>query len=57
MGRTAWFSSSGKSVIFLDESELKFIENLKNQNIEVKKIKPDESKLIPIEDKLRTICM
>jgi ATP-dependent RNA helicase DDX10/DBP4 len=41
VGRTARFAASGKSVLFLDESEQAFIEQLKLKGVEVKKIKPD----------------
>ena len=57
VGRTARFAASGKSVLFLDESESQFIEQLKLKGVEVKKIKPDQSKILDIQDKINEICI
>ena len=57
VGRTARFSASGKAVLFLDESELHFLELLKKHNVELKKIRPDESKMQDIKQTVQQICL
>jgi len=52
IGRTARYKQKGKSILFLDPSESKFCDKLKEVNIHVHKIVPNPRKQLTIKRSL-----
>lgn len=56
IGRTARFASRGKSLMFLDPSELHFADKLRDKGYELSKIYANPKKQLTIKDSLQQIC-
>jgi len=48
MGRTARFSQAGKSLLYIDPTESKFVEKLLNKKYIIKEIRANPNKIINI---------
>ena len=56
IGRTARFNTKGKSLLFVDPSEIKFVESLLEKKFEIKKILGNPKKQLTIRTSLQGIC-
>jgi ATP-dependent RNA helicase DDX10/DBP4 len=56
IGRTARFTHSGKSLIFVAKSEQKFIDNLKEKKIVIHKLTPNPERQLTIKKTLLALC-
>jgi ATP-dependent RNA helicase DDX10/DBP4 len=56
VGRTARFKYEGKSLAFVAEHEMEFVNKLKERNINVHKIVQNPDKYFRIESSLQSIC-
>lgn len=56
IGRTARFNNKGKSLLFIDPSEIRFVEDLVKKKFEVKKILGNPKKQLTIRSSLQGIC-
>lgn len=48
VGRTARYKANGKALLVLDPQELKFLNRLKNKNIEISKLSANPNKQLSI---------
>ena len=55
VGRTARYKSKGNSLLFVSQGESKFVEDLSNKKINVKKIKINPTKIVTLKPILRSI--
>jgi ATP-dependent RNA helicase DDX10/DBP4 len=56
VGRTARFKYEGKSLAFVADHELGFVDNLKAKNIKIHKITQNHEKYFRIDSSLQSIC-
>lgn len=55
VGRTARYKSKGNSILFLSAKEEQFVEYLHKGNIEIKKIKINQKKLVNLQPVIRSV--